>query len=510
MAFAHRLSRLAGKGVVDIRILSKAPPERSNSHAAQGGVAVVIDPADSWERHRDDTLSVGAGRSDPRVVEMVVREGPECIRELLAFGARFDADPDGNLNAAREGGHSAARVVHHSDHTGKELVRVLQDQVLSSEAITLEVPMHALDLLIEGTGEQRRCHGLRVLDLATGAVSERYADVVVLATGGIGEVYMHTTNPIGATGSGIAMAVRAGVELRGMAFVQFHPTALFTRDPGTAFLISEAVRGAGAVLRRSDGTRLMTGVHPLGDLAPRNVVARAIHAEMRASGSPHVWLDARPIGGERSAKEFPMIHARCIAEGIDPATSPIPVMPAAHYLCGGIRTGLHGNTSLNGLYALGECASSGLHGADRLASNSLLEALVIPRRAAASVLVTGWPTHLRKDVGPAPTPSVESNAGHASALLELRQTMTEHLAIVRDHDGLRKASLIISGINDRAQADWASGARSPELLLLRDLANVAHSISRAAMAEESNAGTHFNVDLDPHSIPEQTREPLAV
>ncbi len=264
MAFAHRLSVLAGAGEVDIRILSKAPPETSNSHAAQGGVAAVMDPADSWEQHRNDTQAVGAGRCETQVVEKVVREGPRCIRELLALGARFDADAQGQLDAAREGGHSAARVVHHRDHTGAELVRVLREQVEHADAITIEEPLHAIDLLVEGSAQDRRCCGVRVLDLNSGSITDRYADVVVLATGGAGQVYWHTTNPIGATGSGVAMAARAGVALRDMAFVQFHPTALYTTQPGTVFLISEAVRGAGAVLLKTNGERLMAGIHPAG------------------------------------------------------------------------------------------------------------------------------------------------------------------------------------------------------------------------------------------------------
>lgn len=504
MAFAHRLSVLAGKDHLDIRILSKAPPETSNSHAAQGGVAAVIDPTDSWEQHRDDTLTVGAGRCDPHVVEMVVREGPKCIQELLALGARFDADAEGKLNAAREGGHGAARIVHHQDRTGAELVRVLRDQVERSDAIRIEEPMHAVDLLVEGSGDLRRCYGIRVLDLDTGKITDRYADVVVLATGGAGQVFMHTTNPPGATGSGVAMAVRAGVQLRDMGFVQFHPTALYTPDPGTVFLISEAVRGAGAVLLAPNGERLMAGIHPSGDLAPRNVVARAIHATMRSSGTPNVWLDARLIGSTRFKEEFPTIYDHCMKMGIDPTTDLIPVMPAAHYLCGGIRTDAYGQSSLAGLLALGECASSGLHGADRLASNSLLEALVIPRSAASNVFATVWPDHAHNELAVASELLVLHNEDHAYALLKLCKAMTTHFGLVRDQNGMAKGIHIISQVLHHAEKAWTRGDRSTPLMDLRDLASVALSIAVTARSENQNVGTHYNSDLIPAETLDRT------
>lgn len=505
MAFAHRLSVLAGKGEVDIRILSKAPPETSNSHAAQGGVAAVIDPTDSWEQHRDDTLVVGAGRCDPNVVEMVVREGPQCIQELLGFGARFDADADGSLNAAREGGHGAARIVHHQDSTGAELVRVLREQVERSDAIRIEEPMHAVDLLLDESGEQQRCCGVRVLDLDTGRITDRHADVVVLATGGAGQVFMHTTNPPGATGSGVAMAVRAGVDLRDMAFVQFHPTALYTPDPGTVFLISEAVRGAGAILLKPNGERLMAGIHPSGDLAPRNVVARAIHATMRSTGAPHVRLDARSIGRTRFIHEFPTIYDHCRGMGIDPTTDLIPVMPAAHYLCGGIRTDAFGQSSLAGLLALGECACSGLHGADRLASNSLLEALVIPRSAATNVLATAWPERLRNDTEVGADRSDPQHGDHELTLLQLRNAMTTYLGLVRDRNGMAEGVRIISSVLQHADEAWARGDRSSALMDLRDLASVALAIANTARSEERNVGTHFNIDLVPSDAADRAK-----
>jgi L-aspartate oxidase len=500
MAFAHRLSSLMGKDEVDIRMLSKAAPEASNSNAAQGGVAVVTHPSDSWERHRDDTLEVGAGRCDPAVVERVVREGPDCIRELLMKGARFDMDADGKLETAREGGHSAARVVHRGDRTGAELVRVLRAQVKGDPKIHGVETWMALDLLVADGTDGRRCQGVRTVDIATGAIREQYADVTVLATGGAGQAYRHTTNPAGAAGSGVAMAMRARVPLRDMAFVQFHPTALYAPGHAGTFLISEAVRGAGALLLRPDGGRLMKGLHPMADLAPRNVVARAIHAVMREEGAEHIWLDATGIGEARFAREFPMILDHCWSIGLDPIKEPIPVMPAAHYLCGGIRTDGQGHTALEGLYAVGECAGSGLHGADRLASNSLLEALVIPRHAAASVMISEWQRPIPEDVEVGRYAFTEPSSTTLSAIGELRDRMMDSVGIVREDAGLRSAWRHLAEISSHADRAWAQGERSMELFTLRDLVPVARAICGQALDEPLNAGTHWNADTQARSV----------
>lgn len=495
MAFALQLVKLAGPQGVNIRLLSKAGPEQSNSNAAQGGVAAVIRPSDSWEQHRDDTLAVGAGRCEVAVVERVVKEGPQCIAELLRQGARFDTDEQGGLETAREGGHSTARVVHRGDRTGAELVRVLHEQVKRTQAIRLDTTAVVLDLLVEDLPDGRRCTGVRTLDPATGAMKREQADAMVLATGGSGRMYRHTTNPTGATGAGVAMAIRAGVALRDMAFVQFHPTALYApEEPGT-FLISEAVRGAGAVLLRHDGSRLMNGVHPMADLAPRNVVARAIHAEMRKEHVPHVWLDATHIGQARFAREFPMILDHCWTLGLDPLKEPIPVMPAAHYQCGGIRTDADGRSELPGLYALGECASSGLHGADRLASNSLLEALVIPRHAAVRVMEEGpfqeeapWcKEDGRMQIMPA---SATTSALHQ----RLCDVMMDGVGIVRDDAGLQAAAEELLVIKRHVDALLHGGERSLELLELRDMVLVGRAVCLQAMLEPGNAGAHWNRD----------------
>ena len=333
-----------------------------------------------------------------------------------------------------------------------------------------------IDLLTEGEGADRRCVGVRTMNLRSGDITDQFASLVVLATGGAGQLYEHTTNPRTATGDGVAMAIRAGVTVRDMAFVQFHPTALYTAEDGPCFLISEAVRGAGARLRRLDGGLLMKGPHPMGDLAPRNVVARSIHAELRRTGAAHVWLDASPIGTTRFAHEFPAIDARCRATGLVPGRDPIPVMPAAHYMCGGVRTDSRGRTTLPRLLALGECASSGLHGADRLASNSLLEALVIPKRAAEAAindLAVLGPKAMRPVRENWLTDRTSSSIIRASATL--RHVMSMHVGIVRDHEGMEQALRTIARLERSIAPAWARRRWSLRLIELRDLLAVAAS-----------------------------------
>lgn len=492
MAFATQLVDRADQQPVRVRIFSKAAVETSNSFAAQGGVAAVMRLEDSFEQHVRDTITVGAGRNDPDVVRLVVGEGPAMIRGMIGLGAHFDSDASGQLQLAREGGHSMARVVHHLDRTGEEIVRVLQARVRSSPNIEVIEPQRALDLLIEGEGPDRRSTGVRAMDLRSGDVVDHFASLVILATGGAGQVYERTTNPIGATGDGLAMAIRAHVQLRDMAFVQFHPTALHTTEPGPAFLISEAVRGAGARLLAPDGRPLMKAIHHMGDLAPRNVIARAIHREMQRTGAAHLWLDASPIGVSRFALEFPAIEKRCREIGLVPGRDWIPVVPGAHYMCGGILTDDRGRTSLNGLLALGECASTGLHGADRLASNSLLEALVIPKRAA-EIAFSSAATHAirtsrtyRENWLSRRTSTITTRA-----LGTLRHTMSAHVGTIRDQEGMLHALCIIAKLERQVAPVWNRHRWSAELIDLRDLLAVARSITSAALAEPASLGAHY-------------------
>jgi L-aspartate oxidase len=488
MAYAVRLAMNGRLGDHRIRIISKAPVDRSNSYAAQGGVAAVTSAPDTIEQHVADTLCVGGGRSIPSVVRTIVSEGPACINELVGMGARFDADAQGLLHLTTEGGHSRARVVHHLDRTGAEIVRTLLAQV---KALNIDMlpGQRAIDLITVERAGLARCTGIRTLNVRTGAIVDRPAALVVLATGGAGQVYRHTTNPPSATGDGIAMALRAGVPLREMAFVQFHPTALFTGAEGTVPLVSEVVRGAGAVLRDGHGHPFMRDEHPSADLAPRNVVARAIHRRMLQEGTRHVWLDASAMGPVAFKRRFPAIARECERYGIVPGRDPIPVMPAAHYLCGGVRTDDRGHTSMEGLLALGECASTGLHGADRLASNSLLEALVVPRRAADLVTIPAAAEGVVTAMDDAPLP------GHAAARCavlraQLRGVMTEHVGIVRRSSGLVTARAEIGAIVEEVEELWGQGRINVQLAEVRDLAEVAWAIAVAAGAEAHSVGTH--------------------
>lgn len=513
MAFAERLADLAGPQV-RIVLLTKAPVEASNSYLAQGGVAAVVLPEDSVEEHVQDTLAVGAGLCDPRVVRLIVQEGPASIARLVGAGARFDADADGRLQLAREGGHSQARVVHHRDTTGAEIVRVLHARVAGEPRIQVLEHHHALELAVEGEGPNQRCTGLLALDIRSGKTALYPAAAVVLASGGLGQVYRHTTNPAAATGDGIAMAIRAGVALRDMAFVQFHPTALYDPTNGPTFLISEAVRGAGARLLHPDGTPLMPGQHPKGDLAPRNVVARVIHRAIQSSGQPHVWLDTAPIGVEAFARLFPNIANTCGQRGIVGGRDPIPVIPAAHYACGGMRTDDRGETSLPGLFALGECASSGLHGADRLASNSLLEALVMPRRAAEAVATR--PLTLPHSPGPdteLPTFRLGPDVPEAKELRrELKALMTAQVGILRTRKGLQQARQRLAAIEARCAAALHTPMPAWAWAELRSMAQVAEAIAASAMEQQHNLGAHWCEDLaePPATAREMHQKPIQV
>ena len=356
-----------------ITIVTKANRDESNTRYAQGGIAVVTDKIiDSYEKHIEDTLICGDGLCDEEVVKMVITEGPKRLKDLIEWGAKFDKNTQGTLDLGKEGGHSENRVVHHKDQTGQEIQRAISNQVHQKENILVLDYHLAIDLITENN----RCLGAYVLDEKTNEILTFQSDFTLLATGGIGHLYGHTTNPIIATGDGIAMAYRANAIVKEMEFIQFHPTALYDTSTGTSFLISEAVRGYGAYLRTKSGHRFMPDYDSRGDLASRDIVSQSIDLELKKSGDDCVYLDCSHIEMDGFIKHFPMIYTHCKGLGIELSKDWIPVVPAQHYLCGGIVVDATGRTSVENLFACGECSRTGLHGANRLASNSLLEALV--------------------------------------------------------------------------------------------------------------------------------------
>jgi L-aspartate oxidase len=357
----------------NITIITKANADESNTKYAQGGIAIVTDKTeDSYQKHIEDTLVCGDGLCDEKVVKMVVTEGPKRLKELIEWGATFDKNAKGTFDLGKEGGHSENRVVHHKDQTGHEIQRAILEQVLQKENITVLDHHFALELITQ----ENRCLGAYALDEKTNEVITYQSDFTLLATGGIGHLYGHTTNPIIATGDGIAMAYRANAVIKDMEFIQFHPTALYDASPGSKFLISEAVRGFGARLRTKNGDLFMHLYDSRGDLASRDIVSQSIDLELKKSGDECVYLDCTHLEMEGFKKHFPMIYKHCMKVGIDLEKEWIPVVPAQHYLCGGIVVDINGKTSVENLFACGECSRTGLHGANRLASNSLLEALV--------------------------------------------------------------------------------------------------------------------------------------
>lgn len=480
-------------------ILTKRNREESNTLWAQGGIAAVMDPDDSPAAHAEDTVVAGSGLCHRVVVDICANEGPARTRELIEFGARFDRHEDGALALTREGGHSARRVVHAADATGREVERTLLDRVSQHPNIRIVEHTTAIDLImLSSFGGPEMCAGVYALDEKTGKVSTYRSHATILATGGAGKVYLYTSNPDVATGDGIAMAYRAGAEIGNMEFYQFHPTCLY-HPKAKSFLITEALRGEGAILRLADGTPFMEKHDPRKDLAPRDIVARAIDFEMKRTGSAHVLLDITHKPKAFVEEHFPTILAECSKWGIDITSEPIPVVPAAHYMCGGITTNLHGQTTIPGLFAIGECAFTGLHGANRLASNSLLEGMVFGHRAA-SRLVAQLP-ELRQaahtsvpdwDPGTATPSNEEVIVTHDWD--ELRRTMWNYVGIVRSDSRLRRASRRISLLQEEIREYYWRHLVTRDLLELRNIATVAELIVGCAAARHESRGLHFTID----------------
>jgi len=471
-----------------VTVVTKVNIGDGSTRWAQGGIAAALDPADSPEDHLADTLAAGVGLCDEQAVRVLVAEGPDRVRELIALGASFDRDPDGGLALTREGGHHRNRIVHAGgDATGAEVQRALEEAIRRDPAITVVEHALVLDLL---TGANGRTAGVTLHVLGEGTpdgVGAVLARAVVLATGGMGQVYSATTNPPVSTGDGVALALRAGAVVTDVEFVQFHPTALYL-GPGARGqqpLVSEAVRGEGAVLVDAEGKRFMTGVHELADLAPRDVVAKAILRVMQAEGLQHVWLDARGLGRERLERRFPSIVARCRQAGVDPVTDPIPVVPAAHYASGGVRTDLRGRTSVPGLYACGEVACTGVHGANRLASNSLLEGLVFAGRIGADLArdLPAW-------VEPVPA-DVEVGLVDPAGRDELARRMSAGAGVIRTDASLHAAAVALAA----AAADDATVEPRPETWDATNLHTVATALVAAASRREETRGCHWREDF---------------
>ena len=488
-----------------VAIVTKRARAESNTAWAQGGIASVTSTEDSFELHVVDTLEAGAGLCDEAVVRRIVMDGPARIRELIDFGVHFDERelPDGSheLDLGREGGHSKRRILHARDVTGREIERALLDAIARHPKITVLENHMAVDVITLGKlgfVSADRCLGVYVLNEATGEVATLRGDRVVLATGGCGKVYLYTTNPGIATGDGVAMAWRAGAQIANMEFIQFHPTCLYHPD-ARSFLISEAVRGEGGRLIDAQGQEFMAKYHPKKELAPRDIVARAIDAEMKRTGARCVYLDVSHKPADFIRDRFPNIHENCLKLGIDITRDPIPVVPAAHYQCGGVMTDENGASSLPGLYAIGEVACTGLHGANRLASNSLLEACVLAHRCCEAIVAAPPVEH---DIWQADLPPWKSgDAVDVDELVviyhnwdEIRHLMWDYVGIVRTTKRLQRAATRLRNLEREIQEFYWGYKVTTDLLELRNLATVAALIVDSALLRKESRGLHYTLD----------------
>ncbi len=489
-----------------VAVITKKEKKDSNTNLAQGGIAAVVDRADSYESHVADTMAAGAGLCHRDVVEMVVHDGPQQIEKLIALGVRFTeaSEPAGiAYDLTREGGHSTRRILHAADWTGREIEKALVSHCQEHENITIFENMAAIDLLTaeKYLGVPRQddvCWGGYALDCTSGIVHTFIARCTMVATGGAGKVYLFTTNPDIATGDGVAMAYRAGALIANMEFIQFHPTCLY--HPKTKnFLISESVRGEGGILRRLDGSEFMAAYHPAKELAPRDIVARAIDNEMKITGDDCVFLDITHLDADYLKNRFPLIYSTCKQLGIDITREPIPVVPAAHYQCGGIVVDQRGHTSLPRLYAGGEAACTGLHGANRLASNSLLEAVVYASRAARDAVA-----RIRDDREEMPSfpewvythkTDKDENVVISHNWDEIRRLMWSYVGIVRSQKRLLRAKNRINMLLHEIREYYWDKALSSDLLELRNIAVIADLIITAALYRHESRGLHYNIDF---------------
>ncbi|SEL42921.1 L-aspartate oxidase [Parapedobacter koreensis] len=493
-----------------VMIITKANEDESNTKYAQGGVAVVVDKSDSFEKHITDTLVAGDGLCDVKVVENVVKEGPKRIQEVIDYGTHFDKTTSGVYDLAKEGGHSEHRVLHYKDITGFEIERVLLEKVHENPNITLFTHYFAVDLItqhhlgvfVDKSTPDITCYGVYALNTVDSRVEKILSKVTVMASGGAGHVYSSTTNPVIATGDGIAMVYRAKGKVRNMEFIQFHPTALYNPGEYPSFLISEAVRGYGGVLRRKNGESFMEEYDVRGSLASRDIVARAIDSEMKKSGDDFVFLDIAHRSKEEILKHFPNIYAKCLSIGIDMSRDYIPVTPAAHYLCGGIMVDEHGRSFIQHLYACGECSSTGLHGANRLASNSLLEATVFAHRIYEDAI-----RKFRNIVVPDGIPDWDdSNTALSNEdilvthnLRETQKVMSDYVGIVRSDFRLERAMRRLGLLYDETESFYKNTRLSVKLCELRNVIQVAYLVIKSAMARKESRGLHYTTDYPDRS-----------
>ncbi|MBN2079299.1 MAG: L-aspartate oxidase [Spirochaetes bacterium] len=508
LAFAIKASTVG-----TVNIVTKKKNFDSSTNYAQGGIASVLAPEDSFDRHIEDTMRAGAGLGDRAAVEILVRSGPERVMELVEWGTRFTRAEDAArgivFDLGREGGHSMNRIVHARDLTGQEIERALIERIADIDSITLFEDHTAVDLLTEHQIHRRsrssdriHCYGAYLLENTTGIVKTFRARMTLLSTGGAGQVYLHTTNPEIATGDGIAMAYRAGALIADMEFIQFHPTSLYAPRSETApsFLISEAVRGEGAKLLNTRGERFMEHIHPLADLAPRDIVARAIDMELKKHGVTNVFLDISFKSRKFLRKRFPHIYARCLEEGLDISREPIPVVPAAHYLCGGVVSDLDGRTSIEHLYVSGETARTGVHGANRLASNSLLEGIVFSHRAflhARDVLKARGKEMKLPDF---PAWNKEGTFDLEEWVLvqhdidDVKRLLWDYVGIVRSDKRLQRAHKRILVLAEEIHDYYKKSTISSRIVELRNLATVAKLIIKSALKRRDSIGLHYNSD----------------
>lgn len=493
-----------------ITIVTKADEDESNTKYAQGGLAVVTDfDKDNFQKHIDDTMRAGDGENKRDVVEMVIKEGPARFQELVDWGTRFDMEKDGDFKLGREGGHTENRIVHHKDITGAEIERALLETVKRSKNIEMLAHHYVVDLITqhhvpgkELNTDDISCYGAYILDEKNKKIKKITAKITLVATGGAGHVYKNTTNPVIATGDGIAFVHRARGRVSNMQYYQFHPTALYSKRDGMLFLISEAVRGDGAKLRTKDGEKFMQKYDEREELASRDIVARAIDNELKISGDDYVGLDCREMDQEKFKEHFPNIYQKCLNEGIDPFKQLIPVVPACHYLMGGIDIDMDGQSSINNLFAVGECTNSGLHGANRLASNSLLEGVVFGHNAALKTVELLRINEFNfDDLKAVPEWNEEGMKMMDEMVLvsylrrQLQEMMSDLVSIVRSNERLALAKKKQREIYEAVTELYNYSIMSPQLSELRNLVNISYLIIKHSLAMKENKGAFYNKDL---------------